>query len=82
MRSIVVLSLSAIVTAIIFAGCDPDNRGVKVAPQSDLDPKSEIGYKDNYPEAEVAGESRHEPAGSPGGLKKAQNEHPDVQTLV
>ncbi len=65
MRSIIALLTSTVITVTIFTGCDPDKRGIKVAPKTELDSKGDTGYKDNYYGNEAAEESRYEAAGRP-----------------
>jgi peptidoglycan-associated lipoprotein len=65
MRGAIASVLSMIMVAVIFIGCEPDNRGIKVAPKTGLDSKSEIGYDDNYYGGEVADESRYKAADRP-----------------
>lgn len=68
MRKITGLLTSIAVVVAIFSGCEPDKRGIKVAPQTEMDSKSEVGYGGTYHGDEYAEESGYEETGRPGEL--------------
>ncbi|UCC79462.1 MAG: peptidoglycan-associated lipoprotein Pal [Candidatus Zixiibacteriota bacterium] len=68
MRRIAVLLTSTVAAVAIFTGCEPDKRGIKVAPQTEMDSKSEVGYGDDYRSDDYAEEVRYEDTGRPEEL--------------
>jgi|GEM_PF-2417862 len=65
MRGALASILSMIITIVISAGCEPDNRGIKVAPRTGLDSKSELGNEDIYYGDEAAEGSRYKAVDQP-----------------
>jgi peptidoglycan-associated lipoprotein len=68
LRSIIILLTSMVFSVAIISGCEPDKRGIKVAPQTEMDSKIETGQRDVYYDEQYAEDPGYEPAGRPDGL--------------